>query len=512
MSDTRLIRVVLGLLLVGMFLGISLYSNHYSQNIDRFYHFAISKMVATQGAPSTIEAVEHLGWHKQFAEKEYLFHQLTGLGYLFGQESGVRASVALVSSLLLISLFYFASRALGAPLAFLLISALTIFETYFVFRLILIRPHNLAVFLVITSLIVCLYAWRKVACLAAFLLGVLFALSYHAFYLPLGLFFMGVLAALLARDRSRQYTFLSAIMGVVIGILINPYYPSNVSIAIDHLLMAISPPVGIPGYFVGAELLKPRPIQVLSTFYPHLSLLLISLIGLCFSKWKSRNQDPDSPRSSHCELAAWYLVVASIFLWALGIKNPRAFEYAVPITIMAVAQSYSITAFSFKKSLLAVVLVACMIAKYPGAWSAINSETTPVAKRIRAGHIALASIAPEELAGKKVFNCHWDMGSLLLYHHPQARMIDLLDPRLLYFYDPKLAKLRLRLFEGRLSHPVEVITRIFKADYIFCASAGVFSQLETSPKLRRVYPKTARLLAPKYTPGLQPALYRVSDK
>ena len=48
---------------------------------DRSYHYALSRVVAEQGVPRTLPQVTGIGWDKAFFDKEFLWHQLTGLGY-----------------------------------------------------------------------------------------------------------------------------------------------------------------------------------------------------------------------------------------------------------------------------------------------------------------------------------------------------------------------------------------------------------------------------------------------
>src|SRR5205807_469729 len=58
---------------------------------DRQYHLAISRDTVARGLLRTVPQVVGLDWDKAFEEKEFLYHQLTALGYRLGGEAGTDA-------------------------------------------------------------------------------------------------------------------------------------------------------------------------------------------------------------------------------------------------------------------------------------------------------------------------------------------------------------------------------------------------------------------------------------
>ena len=58
---------------------------------DRYYHFALSRDMVASGQVflRSVPQVEDLGWGELFVDKEFLFHQLTALGYRIAGDGGV---------------------------------------------------------------------------------------------------------------------------------------------------------------------------------------------------------------------------------------------------------------------------------------------------------------------------------------------------------------------------------------------------------------------------------------
>ncbi len=62
----------------------------YTNDPDRYYHFAISRQMKETGKlyVREIPQIKGIHWDEYFPDKEFLFHQFTGLGYRIGGENG----------------------------------------------------------------------------------------------------------------------------------------------------------------------------------------------------------------------------------------------------------------------------------------------------------------------------------------------------------------------------------------------------------------------------------------
>ncbi len=119
--------------------------------------------------------------------------------------------------------------------------------TVFLYRLMLLRPHVPAIFLFCLRLAAILQRQRPLAVLAVF--G--FVLSYHAFYVPL---LCILLAWPLRRTAARPDGLWLGWMltALLAGLLLNPYFPSNLEMAFTHARIALG--AGLPpGLDAGVE-------------------------------------------------------------------------------------------------------------------------------------------------------------------------------------------------------------------------------------------------------------------
>jgi hypothetical protein len=91
------------------------------------------------------------------------------------------------------------------------------------------------------------------------------------------------------------------------------------------------------------------------------------------------------------------------------------------------------------------------------------------------------TLFPDDAGGKKVFNCEWDAAPYILYARPDMRVVDVLDPALLWLHDPLKYALRQRLIAGQSPTPGADLREYFKADFVLCASAALNEQLKAEP-------------------------------
>jgi hypothetical protein len=148
-----------------------------SADPDRYYHLALSRLIAEQGwIPKSLPQVEDLGWGNYFPDKEFLFHVLTGAAWSGGGSAAVLALVPLIGIALVLAVHSELDRILK-PLPAALISIVGSVATCgLLFRLVLLRPHLLAMLAFCLLVLAVLRERPRLAGLAA----AAFALGYHA--------------------------------------------------------------------------------------------------------------------------------------------------------------------------------------------------------------------------------------------------------------------------------------------------------------------------------------------
>ena len=432
---------------------------------DRYYHLALGRIAAEHGLLRVLPQVEDLGWGQYFPDKEFLFHVLTELGYRGGRDAGVLAIIPLLGSAIALVLYATLARVLPPWKAALFTLLPIFFSARFLFRLMLLRPHVLAI------LFFCLLLWavlgrrRLLSCAAVF--G--FVLAYHAFYVPL----IAIVCSWPLRRTANHPAGLRLewmALALVAGLLLNPYFPSNLIMALTHIWVAIG--TGMPADMrSGIEVM---PLTVAQNFdlngVVRVAPLTLAFLLPCYALGIYRG---GTERANYR-----YLLTVTLVFAALGLKSARAIEYSIPCAILL--GGYALRHFSSARAL--VVACATVLAVQ---WSNTSSvyRSLGAAQILQTSEVYLSAmtILPDDADGKKLFNCEWEAAPYVLYARPAIRFVDILDPALLWVHDPAKYALRQRLIAGLSPTPATDLRQHFKADYVLCAAEALNAQLKAQP-------------------------------
>lgn len=468
---------------------------------DRFYHFALSREMLAKGYWYLVELpqVEGLGWDKYFVEKEFLYHQLTSVAYYFKQESGVIFLTFGLSIISALAFFQFTLFSLPPLIA----TTLTIFLfslPQFFFRLNLVRPHCLSILLFFVFQIGLLR--RKP--LLAFISSLLFTLSYHAFYM-VGICCLLSIAAKWIEERKGDSPLgvelkpeLLGLLGIFAGVLVNPYFPSNVQSSIQIAMIPKLMQGELSRISFGMELYSPQASEFLRLFY--VPMICMTAL-LCLMGYELRKVGSLKLISSKLS----YLTVTSGFLLILAFQSPRMIEYLVPITGFALVLLLErISAWNFRRTLF---FFAPMLVIFVHGLSVIVGEGRKSENPWVVNSKDILTAIPLEGEKKKVFNCEWEISPSIYYHRPDLQFIDILDPSLLYFANRGAFQSREALRNGLVADVYGLIKNGFKADYALCSDPGIVQQLDQDPGFRRLSPSKAWAKQKGY---VSPVLFELS--
>jgi hypothetical protein len=456
---------------------------------DRYYHFSLSRLLAESAFPWSLKQwaqFEGIGWDRFFPDKEFLFHVVTGWLSRFGGDQAVLLGVLVIgASVLALLQFVLFGKLASRPWGLALGLGLLFASAPFVYRMSMLRPQVLAVLFFAVQLYGLLRGSRRV-----FLFGIFFfALSYHTHWLTL-LMILAFLCLGLSDRSFRQIGREGLIcLGVfAVALVLNPYFPSNVTTGLQHIWVALSATGSANKLSFGGEL---YPGLTTNWFNLNAVWVALTVVGFGFV-YRDFRKD-----------AAWMREVVFLglltLLLALSLRSPRAVEYLVPTGIFF----FALLAPRMKRLELLLVFGAfCFQGAFASAqyftWIPVAGERLKtVEKEVANLEKVVASLKglPEN---PKVFNCEWDASPYLVYVDPKLRVIDVLDPSFLYFYDEALHSLRER-FNSGLTADVEELISASKSDLVMCRGGAAVATLEQSPYFERVHdletplPQGARL-------------------
>src|SRR5262249_5310817 len=185
----------------------------------------------------------------------------------------------------------------------------------------------------------------------------------------------------LAHKRIDLWAFLSAICGVAAGLVVNPYFPNNITLFIEHLLMKMTGKYSVD---VGVEWYPYETWVILGSSAVAFAIYLAALIAFDFRK---RSQD----------IKPLFFLIVSAALLVMAFKSRRFIEYWRPVAVLfaafamgrggaggfrgwgARARDRAIA--SIAAAAAAVALVAGMTATLVDAGKDMASEQDPFAYR-----------------------------------------------------------------------------------------------------------------------------------
>jgi hypothetical protein len=458
---------------------------------DRYYHFALSREMVNSGKLFLRELpqVEGLGWNRFFAEKEFLFHQFTALGYRLAGDAGVGWAALILALGGPLVFYFFASGQAGVASGFLI--TLIFFANPLLFqRLLLIRPHVLAIACFTAMLASALRRNKTALAVSIFL----FALSYHAFYIPVLVLAAVLSAAYFTRSEAEagapeRYWDLApaGLAGLVAGILVNPYFPANLVFGLQI--------AQIPGLMAG----KLRAIGFGAELYPissdvflvNFSLPLVIFLLAIWQMSQGRRQKGAFRYSS------LFLVQLSLVCLVMSFQSRRGAEYLFPVSAFLALELWQAFRKEWGKWGRYLGLAAATLLLVHSLWH--DSRYLRFSQNQLAEASLEAARALPADSEAKVFNCEWDSTPYLFYSRPKVRFLDILDPSLLYFANESAHKAREELKRAQVGDPYGLIRNAFKADYLFCHHPDVISQVERDPRFRRIYPENIESIANENT-------------
>ena len=435
---------------------------------DGYYHIRWARMLR--------ESFPHLPPFKalplttldeqDYVDHHYLFHVFL-FPFTFGEDMrlGAKWAAVVFSSLGIASLFALLVS-YNVRYRWLWLAGLVASSEPFLYRMSMTRAPALS--LALLGLGTYLILKRK-----HLLLGLLsFAFVWFYSLFPLILLFAVAysIAVYLSSRRIDLWGALASTCGILVGLVANPYFPKNLRLLYEHVLMKFtiasdySVDVGVEWY--------PYETWVMLT-YSALAFV-IYFVGVAAFNYRKRARD----------VKPLFFLMVSAMLLVMAFKSRRFIEYWPPFAVLFAAFTISPRLEEIDRSWFrretdrviasaaaAVVTVIAFVTMTTTIWQAhaeVKSEQDPYAYRGASEWIA-AHTPP----GSMIFNTDWDDFPMLFYFNQNNTYIVGLDPSYLNDRDKALWSLYARITLGEEDDPAPLIRERFGAEYVFTDNGHV---------------------------------------
>jgi hypothetical protein len=453
---------------------------------DGFYHIKLAWLMRTEGLKPAFPYLPlSILNENEFYDHHFLFH-VALIPFTFGDlRMGAKWAAVVFASLAFLAVWFLFHRQ-RVPFAWLWALGLLGISDAFLFRMSITRAQSLSL-----GILALAYTWlleRKYKHLAV--LSFIYVWMYDAFPLLIALAVLHFLAVTLTERRLDFRPLLYTSAGIVLGMIINPYFPDNLIFSYHHMLPkladATSVRVGNEWYPYDTKQLLDNSLPALVAFASGalalglterkmdartaLGLFISLLFGLMLFQAR-RFVEYFPPFALIFAAFAWTPLLESMADPAQATSTPRP-------QFMSLLQRYlPVTALS------TAVLVCIGYSIFPARAAVDGSKPY--------GLYANASLWLEKNtpAGSRVFQTDWDDFPRLFYHNTHNTYLIGLDPTYLQLYDASLYGLWVDITQGDVEHPSRIIATTFDSRYIHTdLNHGDFLQVAAEdPGLKEVY-------------------------
>ena len=480
-AQTLLVGVWLFAVCAVLFALIQFGTNNLVDN-DAFYHTKMGLLIRQQGlAPNFIWLPMTILNPSAYYDHHMLFHAWLSLFVGNGDEPrmilGAKIATVVMASMMVTALWWlFHSQKLRWPVFWAL--AIFTLSQAFLFRMSMTRAQGASLLVLVLSLY-CLFQRRYWLLLP---LGFVYVWLYNAFPLLMVAAAAYFIATLLTERRLAWRAVIYPAVGIVAGLIINPYFPRDVAFIFGHLLPKLgigsgnSTPVGNEWY----------PYDTWTLIQNSGLALAVWLLGALALGWRERRMD-------RATLTAFIL---SVIFGYMVFKSRRFIEYFPAFALIFAALSSAPVLEDlvdklqprwqrFVPGVLAVVLLLPGFLTVTQARQAMADQSMPYGIYADASHWLRDNAKP----GSMIFQTDWDDFPMLFFYNSSDIYTVGLDPTFMELYDADLYNEWVRITRGQVAQPGNIIRSRFGASYVISdlQHGDFISQAQNDPLLKEVY-------------------------
>lgn len=412
------------------------FSSENLAGVDGYYHIKNAFLLRTEGWFKSFPWLQATIWKDSFADFHFLFHIFLIPFTLGNLIWGAKLAAAILAAAVF-AIFYWLLKKNQVKYSFLWTIILFCSSAGFIFRISMPKAQSLSLIFLFLGLY--LISQRKYLLLA--ILSFLYVWAYGGFLILFILAFIYTLAVFIQTKKIDFKLISSCAGGLIAGLIINPYFPNNLSYLYIQLFRAgifHSIPVGAEWY--PTEFLDFARLNFLALFLFLIATAFIIINRINNFSIKSKT---DSLTTS--------LFITSVFFLSLTIMANRFVEYWVPFAILFAAFVFSRQIISnwppatvanlWPRKLTKFFVFSCLTIVIAGlATFNVRVTTANIDQGFSFDKYQSAALWLKENTPQNsvVFNSSWgDFPQLFFYNHHNYYLVGL-DPTFTYFYDQQL--------------------------------------------------------------------------
>ena len=473
-------RVIPILLFILFFVGMAIiqFATPDMPDNDGFYHIKLAYLMRTEGIKPDFSWLPlSILNAREFYDHHFLFHVLL-IPFTFGDlHMGAKWAAVFFASVSFLAVWYLFQRQ-RVPFAWLWALALLGISDAFLYRMSVTRAQSLSLAVLALG-----YAWLlegKYKHLAV--LSFIYVWMYDAFPLMIALGGLHLISVALIEQRIEYKPLLYISAGVILGMLLNPYFPENIIFSYRHMLPKLADATAVR---VGNEWYPYETKQLLENSLPSLVAFASGILALGLS---ARKMDVRTA-----------LGLLLTLLFGLMLFQARRFvEYFPPFALIFATFAWtplfkpgsdSVPSTSSPLNQLAPLMLSLAVAvsitvSIPRAREALDSS-----KSYTLYADSSAWLEKNTPAGARVFQTDWDDFPRLFFYNTHNTYLIGLDPTYMQLYDQDLYDLWVKITQGNLENPARTIADTFGSHYIHTdlKHPGFLKVAAQDPGLKEVY-------------------------
>ena len=482
-----------GLVLFGIFVAFLSAVQFSTPNLvgnDGYYHIKLAYLMRTEGLKPAFSWLPFTILNQgSFVDHHFLFHVLL-IPFTFGDliEGGKLASV-IFPALTFLAIWWLL-RGQKVPFAAVWSLGLLFISEAFIYRMSMPRAQSLSLAMLVLALHLLLTGKHRWMLPLAFF----YVWLYNAFPLILVVAGLYALSEFILHRKIAWKPVAYTAAGLALGLVINPYFPNNLTFIYNHLAPKLFNPTETTR--VGNEWYPYDTNQLMENSGLALFAMMGGILGLGLS---GKRMDAKTATSLFLALFTGYLVFQSrrfieyfpafalIFCAIALAPSLKIWQASFSDARNIVLPDYAIVSPVIHGVVAGVVGFLMVLAIYFNlqASQETMADTKP-SERFRQASLWLAAHTPE---GERVFQTDWDDFTWLFFHNSHNTYITGLDPTYMQIYDPDLYDLWVDISRGDLERPSQAILGSFGAHYVITdlTHEDFLHETAEDPHMQEVY-------------------------